>query len=111
MFTTLYLQTTNPELAYVELISRPILSGIIVSIVFHTILYVGFANIASYIFFGRALSASINTRLVLALLLIMMAGFIGRLVHVKEMFGAYGNDMKKTREHIDKHYISWVFLS
>lgn len=111
MFTTLYLRTTNPELAYTGLFSRPIISGIILSIVFHTILYVGFANVASSVFFGRALSASINTRLVLALLLIMITGFIGRLVHVKEIYGAYNNDMKKTREYVDKHYISWVFLS
>lgn len=111
MFTALYLQTTNPELPYAGLFSIPIFSGIILSIVFHTLLYLGFANVASSIFLGKTLSVSINIRLIFALVLIMLSGFIGRLVHVKEMYRAYDKDMKKTREHIDKHYISWVFLS
>jgi len=46
----------------------------------------------------------------MSLIPIMFFGFIGRLLHVKEIYKSYG-DMEKSREYIDKHYVSWVFLS
>jgi hypothetical protein len=64
----------------------------------------------SWIFFGSMLSNKINTRLLVCLVPIMIFGFIGRFIHVKEIYQAYGNT-EKSREYIDKHYLSWVFLS
>ena len=110
MFTKLYLDTTNPNLPLVELFGPKILGPMIISILFHTIIYALFCNLVSWIFFNRILSNKINTKLILSLIGIMFFGFIGRLVHVKEIYKAYGN-MEKSREYIDKHYISWVFIS
>jgi hypothetical protein len=41
----------------------------------------------------------------------MFFGFFARFLHVKEVYRAYGNDMEKTREHVDKLYIGWIFIS
>jgi hypothetical protein len=111
MFTKLYLETTNPKLTLSELFGPKILSLMILSILVHTIVYNLFCNMVSWIFFGSILSNKINMRLVLSLIIIMFFGFIGRFIHVKEIYKAYNGNMEKTREYIDKHYISWVFLS
>ena len=109
MFTKLYLETTNPKLTFSEFIGPKILGPMIISIIVHTIIYILFFNMISWIFVGASLSNKINIRLLL-LVPIMIFGFIGRFIHVKEIYQAYGN-MEKTREYTDKHYISWVFLS
>ena len=127
MFTDLYLQTTNPNLPFSSLFTMQIMGGIILSVIFHTILYASFFNLTSYIFLGKMLSIAVNRRLIITLLLIMFFGYIGRLIitlllimffgffarffHVKEIYRAYHNDMKKTRKHLDKLYIGWIFLS
>ena len=70
MFTKLFLETTNPNLSWVKFFSVQIFSMIILSVIFHTILYTSFCNIVSFIFYGRALSKTINIRLIISLLLI-----------------------------------------
>ena len=60
MFTELYLQTTNPKLTLSQFFSKNIMKGIIISIIFHTLVYTGFCNLVSYIFFGKLLSKLIN---------------------------------------------------
>jgi hypothetical protein len=111
MFTELYLQTTNPILPFSSLFGSFILTGIIISVVFHTIIYMSFFNLFSYIFYSRILSASINIRMVTSLALIMFFGFFARFLHVKEIYKAYDNDLEKTRNHLDTLYIGWIFIS
>lgn len=111
MFTETYLQTTDPKLPFSQLISAPILTNILVSVIFHTIVYSSFVNILSFIFTGKILSTSINYRLLLSLLVIMVFGFVARFLHVKEIYKAYNNDLDKTRKHLDKLFISWIFIS
>jgi len=111
MFTKLYLETTNPKLTLSQLFSPKLLSMVVSSILFHTIIYLLFFNMICWIFLGKVLSNKINIRLACSLLLIMFFGFIGRLLHTKEIYEAYNEDMKKTRKYIDNHYISWVFIS
>jgi hypothetical protein len=111
MFTKLYLDTTNPKLQVSQLFHSPIFTPMMISIVFHTILYTLFCNMVSYIFFGKILSNLINKRLLMFLIPIMFFGFIGRIFHVKEIYNAYNGDMTKTRAHLDKLYISWLFIS
>lgn len=111
MFTDLYLETTNPRLHFSELFAPKIMMGILLSVIFHTLLYAGFFNLASYIFFGKILSNIINVRLVVSLFLIMFFGFFARFLHVKEVYRSYHNDLAKTREHLDKLYIGWIFIS
>ena len=97
MFTELYLQTTDPKLPFSQFISPPILMNILISIVFHTIVYSSFVNLLSFIFTGKILSTTINYRLLLSITLIMIFGFIARFFHVKEIYKAYGNDLDKTK--------------
>jgi hypothetical protein len=107
MFTELYLKTTNPELQLSELVSVPLFF----SVIFHTVLYCAFFNLVSYIFIGKILSVTVNSRLIPALLIIMFLGFFARFFHVKEIYNAYGKNLEKARNHMDKLYIGWIFIS
>jgi len=111
MFTELYLQTTNPKLPFYELFGADIFFKIISSVILHTLIYTCFCNLVSYIFVGRLLSKNINIRLIISLLLIMFFGFFARFLHVKEIYKAYGYNLEKTKNHLDKLYITWVFIS
>jgi hypothetical protein len=111
MFTKLYLDTTNPKLQFSQLLHQPIFMSIIVSVLFHTIIYVLFFNMAHFIFFKKILSNATNKLLLLFLIPIMFFGFFARFFHVKEIYRAYNGDMTKTRQHLDKLYISWIFIS
>jgi len=111
MFTKLYLDTTNPNLKVTQLFQPSILFPMIISIVFHTIVYILFCNMVSYIFYNKILSNQINKRLAICLIPIMIFGFIARFIHVKDVYKAYNGDMLKTRNHLDKLYISWIFIS
>lgn len=111
MFTDLYLQTTNPKLPFSALFAQSVFTGIILSVVFHTLVYTAFFNLASYIFTGKLLSTPINMRMISALTIIMFFGFFARFLHVKEIDRAYGGDIEKTRKHLDRLYIGWIFIS
>jgi hypothetical protein len=111
MFTKLYLDTTNPKLLLHEMFQSSILIPIIVSVVFHTFIYTLLCNMANYIFFRKFLSNETNKRLLACLIPIMFFGFFARFYHVKEIYNAYNGDMVKTRNHLDKLYISWLFIS
>ena len=111
MLTKLYLQTTDPALNFSDLLKAPLLTNIIISALLHTFIYASFINLASYIFLGHILSKFVNFRLTIALSLIMFFGFFARFFHVKNIYSAYDKDNIKTREHLDKLYIGWIFIS
>jgi len=111
MFTQLYLDTTNPNLTYSQLLGSGLLIKIIAMVILYTIIYSGVVNLAFYIFTGRVLTAKINRRLTLSLILIMFFGYIGRLFVTKDVYAAYNKDPIKTRQHIDKGFISWIFIA
>lgn len=111
MFTKLYLDTTNPKLGVHEMFKPSILIPIIGSVVFHTIIYAVFCNMTHYIFFRKILSNETNKLLLVFLILIMFFGFFARFYHVKDIYNAYNGDMVKTRNHLDRLYISWIFIS
>jgi len=111
MFTKLYLHTTDPEIEFSQLFQPNIFFPIIISVLFHTIIYTLFFNLTSYIFLKKPLSILTNKKLVTCLIIIMFFGFFARFYHVKDIYEAYGKDMEKTRNHLDKLYISWVFIS
>ena len=110
MFTKLYLSTTNPNLSLSEMISQNIYP-LLISVIFHTIVYFLFTNTLYYTFFGRLLSMKINSRLFIILFMIMFFGYIARFYHVKDVYNAYNKDMEKTRNHLDKLYIGWIFIA
>jgi len=111
MFTDLYLQTTDPKMPFSKLFSPAIFKNILLSVVFHTIIYTAFFNLVSYIFFGKLLTIVVNIRLVTCLVLIMFFGFFARFVHVKEVYKSYNYNLEKTRDHLNKLYIGWIFIS
>jgi len=110
MFTKLFLQTTDPKLNWNTFFSKEIMPRILISILFHTIVYVVVLNTANYIFTNRPLSKEINIRLSLSLFVIMFFGYIGRLLHSKETLTDFSNDYEKTRNYLQQHYNSWIFL-
>lgn len=110
MFTDLFLTTTNPELQIHQLLQVKVIYKIAISIIFHTIIYTAFFNIISLVFFGKLLSNKINQRLIICALLIMTGGYFARFYHVKEIYNAYNNDKKRTREHINNLFITWLFI-
>jgi hypothetical protein len=87
------------------------MGAILASVIFHTLVYAFFLNLASFIFFNKPLSYAVNTRLVIALLFIMFFGYIARYYHVKNIYKAYAYDKEKTRIHCDKLYIGWIFIA
>jgi hypothetical protein len=110
MFTDLYLNSTNPKINLNQFMNLNI-KNIIFSTIFHTIIYAGFCNLVSFIFFGKFLLNIINIRLIISLLIIMFSGFFARYLHVKEIYKAYNYNLDKTRNHLDRLYIGWIFIS
>lgn len=111
MFTDLYLDTTNPHLSLSQFGHPNMLIRILFSAVFHTLVYAFFVNLVSYIFFGKALASVMQVRLVSSLVVVMLVGFVARFYHVQDVYNAYDKDDKKTREHLDKLYVGWIFIS
>jgi hypothetical protein len=107
MFTTLYLHTTDPRIPWQEWPLR----ALVASIVFHTVVYAAFFNLASFVFYGHALRLDVNARLVVALLVIMTFGFLARFQHVQEIYRAFNHDLLKTRKHCDHVFLTWFFMS
>ena len=107
MLTDLYLETTNPRLTLSEFFSIRLLSKMSASVIFHTILYLVSLNIVSYVLFGNTLASDVNTRISVFLVLVMAFGFLARFYHVKEIY----RYEEKGKEHVDKAYITWFFLS
>lgn len=111
MLTELYLQTTNPKLTLGQFFSASILSGVFASAVFHAIIYSAFLNAANYVFLGTPLGLAVNARLFVMLLIIMSVGYLARFFHVKDIYRAYNRDEEATRKHLNKLYISWIFIA
>ena len=110
MFTRLFLETTDPKLSWKKFFGLNIFFMIIISVIFHTILYTSFFNLVSYIFNGKILSKVINFRLIICLLLIMFFGYIGRLMHSKEAYSDFNKNYDKTKNYIQPHYNTWIFI-
>jgi len=109
MFTDLYLRTTQPEQSLNKMMAENS-RGIIGSVLFHTLVYWLFVCLVSYIFLGRSLSLRVHIRLIVALVLIMFFGYLARYYHVQEIYRAYGREKMKTRAHVDRLYIGWIFI-
>jgi len=107
MATKLYLETTDPT---VSLLQPRIMLGISISIIVHTIIYTIFLNAISYIVRGRFLSKTINKRIMIALAILMLLGFIARHYRAKDAYNTF-QDKAKTREFMNHGYVCWVFLS
>lgn len=110
MFTELYLKTTNPEFRLVDFARSDVIFPVIMSVLIHTIIYLIFINLGYFIFMNHFLSNSMNLRGFSILSIIMILGYIGRVLHVKDIHKAYGNKHEKAMKHVNQHYNSWIFL-
>ena len=107
MFTSLYLSTTNPELSLSQFMTHS--GDIVLSSVFHTAVYTVFVNVVWFLFTGTMLTAIINQRLLVFLMVVMVFGYLARFYHVKEIYQAYG-DKARARAHVDQLYVGWIFI-
>jgi hypothetical protein len=110
MSTKLFLETTNPKLTWNEVIKKNLIFYIFLSIILNTTVYTIIFNLSSYVFLGRILSNNINIRLIMVSIIIMIFGYIGRIMHSREVYRAFNGDEKKTRKFLNQHYNSWIFL-
>jgi uncharacterized membrane protein len=108
--TNLFLETTNPNLTWKEFIKKNIIYSIFLSILVNTTVYTIILNLTSYVFLGKILNNKINIRLIMVLFIIMIFGYIGRIMHSKEVYKAFHGDEKQTRNFLNQHYNSWIFL-
>jgi len=110
MSTKLFLETTNPKLTWNDVINKSIIFSIFLSIILNTTVYTIILNLISYVFLGKILSNKINIRLTMVLIIIMIFGYIGRIMHSKEVYKAFHGDEMLTRNFLNQHYNSWIFL-
>jgi uncharacterized protein YqhQ len=110
MSTKLFLETTNPKLTWNDVVKKNLIFSIFLSIILNTFVYTIILNLTSYVFLGKILSNNINIRLIMVLIIIMIFGYIGRIMHAKEVYRAFHGDEKKTRDFLNQHYNSWIFL-
>jgi hypothetical protein len=110
MFTDLYLRTTDPDFRVVQFLEPRVFCMAVLSIALHTVGYVLFINLIYYCFTERFLNAKINMRLIILLVVIMFAGYIGRVLHIKDVYSGYKYDKEKTTIHVNQHYNSWIFI-
>jgi len=73
-------------------------------------IYLLFFNVIFYILFSKCANKNMNLRLVFILIIIMYLGYIGRFFHSKDIYSTMNNDDKLTRDFINQHYNSWIFL-
>jgi hypothetical protein len=110
MFTDLYLRTTDPDFRVLQFLEPRLFCMAVLSIALHTIAYVLFVNLIYYCFTDRFLNNKINVRFIGALIVIMFLGYIGRVLHIKDIYSGYNYDKEKTKIHVDQHYNSWIFI-
>ena len=110
MSTKLFLETTNPKLTWNDVVKKNLIFYIFLSIILNTTVYTIIFNLTSYVFLGKILNNKINIRLIMVLIIIMIFGYIGRNMHAKEVYRAFNGDDNLTKNFLNQHYNSWVFL-
>lgn len=105
--TSLYFRTTDPRLAWTDFFSWPMQVSIAWSIAVHTSVYVAMVNMACWVATGKGFAH--NDRLVLALVIVMYFGYIGRLWHAKAVLAATACP-SRTRQFMNQHYNTWLFI-
>jgi hypothetical protein len=110
MFTEVYLRTTDPDFKLIQFLEPRLFFMTLLSIITHAIVYICFINLVYYCFTNRFCSSKTNVRLFSILGLIMFPGYIGRVLHIKDVYKAYHYDKEKTRIHVNQHYNSWIFI-
>ncbi len=113
-FTDTYYQTTNPKTEYKELFS----ANVAKSIMFHTVLYVGFLYLLQFVSNIKIVEGKHLFSLILVLILIMIFGFVGRLMRSKSIYKKEielrddeEKALQETKHLMDTGYFTWYFCS
>lgn len=113
-FTDTYYKTTHPKTDYNELLSMNVGK----SILFHTIVYIGFLYMLKFVSNIKIIEEKHLFSLILVLFLIMIFGFLGRLMRSKSVYEKeleIHNDEEKalqeTKRLMDTGYFTWFFCS
>ena len=102
---TVYAATTDPQLSWKQYFSCRIQCLILSSVLFHVMVYTAFVNLAWWVLTNHLFYA--NDRLVVVLFWIMYLGYMGRVIHVREI---YRHRRQGAQAFVDQHYNSWIFL-
>ena len=112
-FTDTYYQTTHPKTEYKELLSV----GVGKSILSHIVMYVGFLYILQFVSNIKIIETKHVFSLVLFLIIIMIFGFLGRLMRAKSIYQKELADhseedaLNNTKHLIDNAYFTWFFVA
>lgn len=104
MFTKLYLDTTQPGQEPSSLLRD---QRIYASAFVHTMIYMVLIAMISSVFSVKKID---YINLFVVSMIIQIIGYPARAWHVNEIYKSYGENQEAAREHVDKHYISWVFI-
>lgn len=107
MFTDVYKKTTSPNVTVEKALRSP---QVWASVSFHTLMYYIFVYIIYWAFVGKGLPVGVSQRVLIVLGLTMIFGYIARVMFIKQIYKSYGYDTLAAREHIDKHFIHWIFI-
>jgi len=44
------------------------------------------------------------------LIILMFLGYIGRFIHTKQVYKDFNYNYEKTKEYLNTHYNSWIFI-
>ena len=108
----LYLDTVDPKTNFKRLFSKDVL----ISIVLHTIIYLAVIY-AFTLIFDIKLSSKVYTKISIALLIVMVLGYFGRLARSKSIYNAHiardfsEEDARKNTINLMNHgYFKFYFL-
>ena len=108
----LYLDTVDPKTNFKRLVSKDVL----ISIVLHTIIYLAVIY-AFTLIFDIKLSSKVYTKISIALLIVMVLGYFGRLARSKSIYNAHiardfsEEDARKNTINLMNHgYFKFYFL-
>ena len=112
-FIETYYQTTHPKTEYKELLSLNVGKSILT----HVVVYIGFLYILQFVSNIKVVETKHIFSLVLFLIIVMVFGFLGRLMRSKTIYEEelkeHDEDeaLKQTKHKMDNAYFTWYFVS
>jgi len=100
-----YLLGTNPSTSFSDLVCV----DVIVSILYHTIIYTIVTVLFYYFWFHKCIVPAIPI-LFFFFLLIMTLGYPARLARAKSLLAASHNNLHRTQSIMDNAYATWYFI-
>jgi len=110
MFTEVFIQTTNPNFKITDFLQPNIAFKTFISIITHAIIYTFTFNLGYYCIKNKFFNYDVNKRFLFVLILFMIFGYIGRVLHIKDVYKGFNYNLDKTSSYVNQHYNSWIFI-